>query len=46
MLFGALFRPTYDKIAAFASLTYVIAGGIVGYFYGHVGVEVLFVAVT
>ena len=46
MMFGALFRPSYDKIVAFSCLTYVTEGGIIGYFYGHVGVEVFYVAAT
>jgi hypothetical protein len=46
MMFGALFRPGYDKMGAFASLTFVISGAVVGYFYGHVGIEVFYVAAT
>jgi hypothetical protein len=43
MMFGALFRPGYDRILAFVSLTFVISGAIVAHYYGHVGVEVFFV---
>jgi hypothetical protein len=45
-MFGALFRPGYDKIVAFASLTLVISEVIIGYFYGHVGAEVFYATAT
>ena len=45
-MFGALFRPRYDIMVAFTSLTFAISGVIVGLRFGNVGVEVFYAAST